>query len=373
MWKSLKGVHYYESKSFESLSYEATKSFDGPKFALFDLDKTLITPKNARNPYTLQADSEPSNYTFLCDEEDLFNLLQSLKRKGYVIAIISNQRRYTDMTQNRIEHFRKYLEKNLSWSPYIFLGLDKRYAKPSTESFKLLCKLLGYMYFSLNVEKLRKIEDGIPNFFMVGDASGPKDPFPPYRYASTDSDFARNLSLLLSKKYVVCQYIRPIDIFGSIEITPRDYQEMIITVGNPGSGKSTASFYLQKAGYKVCVSDIIRNKQKMIDCVRKNVSEGKSVVVDATNPEKEKRTEYIKIAKEFKIPVRILWFVRDGRPFNDTRGIYDTNIGGQRFFSTYYHKEPVPEVAFNVYSKNFNEPVESELKGLINSKIEKIF
>jgi hypothetical protein len=66
-------------------------------------------------------------------------------------------------------------------------------------------------------------------------------------------DFAKNLSLLLSKTYTVCQYVRPIDIFGSKPVIPRDYQELVITVGNPGSGKSVASYSLEKYGYKVCI------------------------------------------------------------------------------------------------------------------------
>jgi bifunctional polynucleotide phosphatase/kinase len=98
----------------------------------------------------------------------------------------------------------------------------------------------------------------------------------------------------------------------------------------------------------------------MIECARKNLSEGRSVVIDATNPYKEKRSDYIAIAKELKILVRILWFIRDGRPFNELRGTYDSNLGGYRTDATYYHKKPVPDVAYNVYSKNFEEPTEDE-------------
>jgi FMN phosphatase YigB (HAD superfamily) len=145
MWNTITGCVYYDSKNFENLKYTTTRDIKGPKFALFDMDKTLITPKNARNPYSLHTDPDPANYTYLCDKSDLINLLQSLKRKGYVISIITNQTRYTEMLQAKIEHFRRDLEENLFWSPYIFIARNDRYLKPATGTFKLLCKLLGFI------------------------------------------------------------------------------------------------------------------------------------------------------------------------------------------------------------------------------------
>ena len=360
MWNSVAGCVYYQSNDFDILTSNTSKFLKTPKFALFDMDKTLITPKNARNPYSLHLDPDPKNFVYLADKKELMTLFQTLKAYNYVIAIITNQTRYTDLLFNKIETFRKDMENELNWSPFIFIANNKKYLKPSTGTFKLLCKTLGFNYEDLNVDYLRKIDKGFPNCFMVGDASGKDDPFPPYRYSSTDRDFSKNLSLLLSKKYVVCHYIRPIDIFGSYYITPRNYQELVITVGNPGSGKSTASYVLQKKGYEVCVSDLIKNKEKMFECVATKLYQGSSVVVDATNPYKKKRMEYIEIARELNIPVRILWFIRDGRPFNELRGTYDSNLGGYRTDATYYHKEPVPDVAFNVYTKNFEEPTEEE-------------
>lgn len=357
MWKSIVGCEYYVSNDFEIIPDKFTKT---PKFALFDMDKTLITPKNARNPYSLHLDPDSSNFILLGEKSEIYGLFHSLKAKNYIIAIITNQSRFTDLLFNKIEKFRQDIEESLGWSPYIFIGRNKKYLKPSTGSFKLLCKNLNIDYNLLNVEYMRKIEKGMPNCFMVGDASGKSDPFPPYRYSSTDRDFINNLNLLLSKKYTVFQYIRPIDIFGSKEVKARNYQELVITVGNPGSGKSSASYSLQQKGYKVCVSDIIKDRVKLIQCVIDNLNSGNSVVVDATNPGKDKRMEYIRVANELDIPVRILWFIRDGRPFNELRGTYDSNLGGYRSDATYYHKEPVPDVAYNVYSKNFEEPAEDE-------------
>ena len=72
------------------------------------------------------------------------------------------------------------------------------------------------------------------------------------------------------------------------------------------------------------------------------------------NYQREKRKVFIDIAKNMNIPVRILWFIRDGRPFNNLRGkMKETN-------TMYYHNKPVPEVAYNTYSKYFEEPISEE-------------
>ena len=80
----------------------------------------------------------------------------------------------------------------------------------------------------------------------------------------------------------------------------------------------------------------------MLQALRTNLQLGRSVVIDATNPSADKRATYINLAKESDISVRILWLIRDGRPWNSLRGI------------------PVPEVAYGVYSKNFVRPTTNE-------------
>jgi hypothetical protein len=67
-----------------------------------------------------------------------------------------------------------------------------------------------------------------------------------------------------------------------------------------------------------------------------------SVVVDATHSSVKNRAPYIVLAKERGYRVRILWHVKDGRPWNAQR------------------PKPVPEIAYAVYSKYFEEPTEAE-------------
>ena len=114
MWKSVIGCEYYQSNDFEIIPDKFIRT---PKFALFDLDKTLITPKNGRNPYSLHLDSDSDNFILLGDKSEIYGLLHSLKAKNYIIAIVTNQSRYTDLLFNKIERFREDMENTLGWSP----------------------------------------------------------------------------------------------------------------------------------------------------------------------------------------------------------------------------------------------------------------
>ncbi len=45
----------------------------------------------------------------------------------------------------------------------------------------------------------------------------------------------------------------------SLEMQIWKHLELVITVGQPGSGKSTVAAQLQKAGYSACVSDLFKS------------------------------------------------------------------------------------------------------------------
>jgi hypothetical protein len=98
------------------------------------------------------------------------------------------------------------------------------------------------------------------------------------------------------------------------------------------------------------------DKELLIECVKMSLESKNKVVVDALNFSKEQRSRYTKLARAMKVPIRILWHILDGRPFNSIRGKEEAMILG----TTYKHKEPVPEVAYANYSKNFEEPTEDE-------------
>jgi len=378
MLVDLKDVIVYESNDFDE-----HKGNVNIKIALFDMDGTLIVPKNGRNPATLHLDTDPKNYIYLEEPDKLWKKFDMLKKAGYVIAIVTNQSKYRQQfgaLELKIRHVLRDFKTNLGWKPYMFINIGPDFLKPSPMSFNLLLMLNGLEVKDLKMNKNQntlKIEKvNLPQCFMVGDAVGKEDPYLPYRYASFDKNYAksisqefRNVSKHLGKNSPdFCKFIRASDFFPHHKVEPRVHRELVITVGQPGSGKSTTSALLQKAGYDVCISDFIKDKDLLIDCVKKSLESKNRVVIDALNFSKEQRSRYTKIARAMKVPIRILYFIREGRPWNAVRGKEEAMIlknsknspEAKLLGTTYKHKEPVPEVAYANYSKNFEEPTESE-------------
>jgi bifunctional polynucleotide phosphatase/kinase len=366
MLVDLKDFFVYESKDFDD-----QKGNVNIKIALFDLDNTLITPKNGRNPATLHLDTDPKNYVYLDTHDNLTKKFDMLKKSGYVIAIVTNQSKYRQQfgaLELKLRHILKDFKTYLGWKPYMFVNVNPNYLKPATLSFQFLLAFNGLEFKDIKPNKnqnLLKIEKvNLPQCFMVGDAVGKEDPYLPYRYADFDKKYAKNISQEfrnthknVPNNYEFCKFIRASDFFPHYKVLPRAHRELVIMVGQPGSGKSTTSALLQKAGYDVCVSDFLKsNKELMIECVKMSLESKNKVVVDALNFSKEQRSRYTKLARAMKVPIRILWHVRNGRPFNAIRGKEEAMILG----TTYKHKEPVPEVAYANYSKNFEEPTDDE-------------
>jgi bifunctional polynucleotide phosphatase/kinase len=287
------------------------------KIAMLDLDGTLVTSANAKR-YT---DNDPTNWVYL---GPISEQLQRLWTDGWTVAIMTNQSRFNNNIEARIENIRQDLENRNTWSPFVFIATaNDIFRKPQTGMLSLLIGLL------------RTDSSHITSIFMCGDGVGLTDPYPPYRWTGADSDLAVSLGIT---------FIRPLELFGTNfdSVVGRDQQEMIILVGNAGSGKSTIASRLAHQNYTSCSNDTLKTQRAMLQTLRTSLQLGRSVVIDATNPSLDKRAVYINLAKESNISVRILWLIRDGRPWNSLR------------------PSPVPEVAYGVYSKNFIRPTTNE-------------
>lgn len=74
-------------------------------------------------------------------------------------------------------------------------------------------------------------------------------------------------------------------------------------VGSPGSGKSHfAKHYLKEYGY--VNRDTLGSWQKCTAMVEKYLNQGKSVVIDNTNPDTASRKRYTEVAKKCQVPIR---------------------------------------------------------------------
>lgn len=308
------------------------------KYALFDLDGTLITPRDGFSPPEYSKSPEP-NYIFL-GKEKIMTTFQELRSLGYTLAIISNQPNFNPNVKKRFIAIQKDFQNTLGWSPDICICISQKYQKPSTKIMKLFPG-----FFTVNSESKSS------ESFFCGDAVGKDDPYPPYRWSNVDLRFAQNLNL---------NFIRPIELFEHYTPKSVNHQELIVMMGMPGSGKSRLAYEFELGSFNFpnsyinCETDMMPNYDRKftLECVENNLQVGKSVIANANNPSRANRKEFIDIARKYHIPVRIFWFIRDGRAFNSLRGKEPKTEDSEVF----YHSKPVPKSAFDRYVSLFEDP-----------------
>jgi len=86
----------------------------------------------------------------------------------------------------------------------------------------------------------------------------------------------------------------------------------------------------------------------MIKEAKKHIEE-QSIIFDSTGGTQKRRAEFIKFAKDNNLPVRCIWVqtsIEDAMERNKQRA----NEGGPK----------IPEIAFYLYRKNFEEPTTDE-------------
>ena len=173
---------------------------------------------------------------------------------------------------------------------------------------------------------------------MADDAAGADTPFAPYTWSDSDRKFAEGIGATFGLP-------NDADYFGSSPpLEGSESQELVLLMGNPGSGKSTTGKALAAKGYTHVEQDVTKTKEKSMKAVIAALEKGGSVVVDATHASEENRKPYKDLAEKKGIPFRILWHIRDGRPFNKLR------------------ETPIKELVYANYTKTFVEPKGPEVQ-----------
>lgn len=285
------------------------------KMALFDYDWTLVRPK--------------SNGVFSKNLQDWMwltkkvpEVLQKLYEDGYCIIVISNQTRNTEMKTNQIIS----VLASLPIPSMIMVAYEDGDKKPNTTMFDIIKSMT-----TKNVDMKKS--------FYVGDALGRPDD-----WSDSDKKFAENIGLtnIYSPDHMFASSNSPSN-HKVINITQAQHQEIIVMVGFPGSGKSTVASTL--TDYKVLHGDELLTSKKMIKEAEKHITQGSSVIFDATNPTVEKRKEYVDLAHKYNLPIRCI--------------VMQTDMA-EAMFRNNARNKVIPKITYYVYRKKYQEPTLEE-------------
>jgi len=238
--------------------YNLRKALYRKKMASFDYDWTLVCPKDGK--------TFPSNVD---DWEWLYpNIPDKIKQyyeDGYMIVIFTNQSK--SWKHEQIQRVANTLEIPL----YIVVATDRGHYKPNTIMF-------DHLFGEYEIDK--------ETSFFVGDALGRKTDF-----ANTDKLFADNIGVSCYSPENMFQ-ITPLKDSVSMNIPELplcETPEIIIMMGYPGSGKSTIAKHICKIDKYVHIEgDVYKTSAKMIKTSNEFITQGKSIVFDATNSSSKK-------------------------------------------------------------------------------------
>ena len=364
--------------SLRSSTSTNSKTSSSTKIGMFDMDHTLIRPKNGRTfPKT------PLDWEFVYP--DIPERLEKLEKDGYRIVIVTNQaqvssakkpdakKRVLAAMKTRLQSVMDALvAKNVH--PEIYASTAKDiWRKPNTLMFE------KYIF--------PEITRVAPSAFYVGDAAGrPKD------HTDTDRSFAYNLYLLFKLYHSDPQspkFYTETEFFNAAHnskdareqreqkswrtIDPKKYlktatggptlaagQNLVIMVGAPASGKSTIASKLARSSHDdnggnngiqtvIINQDTLKTKARCLGAARAALNAGNSVIIDNTNPTVAVRKEFLDLAPS-GCSTQIVWVNLDKDLVMHLNQVRQRLIGAKR----------IPMVAYNVFYKKFEAPTRRE-------------
>ncbi|KAI9373296.1 polynucleotide kinase 3 phosphatase-domain-containing protein [Aspergillus egyptiacus] len=337
------------------------RSTGKPKVAAFDFDSTLVeTASGNRFP------KNSSDWRWW--NECVPSRLRELDAGGYHVVIISNQKAVSlkkektggdskSLTnlKGRVSAVMEQL--GIPLSVYAATENDE-YRKPRAGMWREL--LDDYDFDVTGVDTTESI--------FVGDAAGrPKD------HSSVDRGFAANAGIPFKtpeefflnappepvvESFDPSVYVRSDS--DSTDVSPpfsrESPLELVIFCGSPGAGKSTFYWnYLEPLDYERVNQDILKTRPKCIKVAKEHLAAGRSVVVDNTNADPETRAHWVEVAKEFKIPIRCVYFSASPALCKHNNAVRAANKSLNPESRTL-----LPGIAFGDFLKRFKEPTLSE-------------
>jgi bifunctional polynucleotide phosphatase/kinase len=350
---------------------------DGPeikpstKIAAFDMDSTLIITESGR-----KFPRSRNDWQWMLP--GIPNKLKALNKQGWKVVIFSNQagldkgkQKPADI-QGKVED----MGNELGFPLQCFIAAaEDHWRKPRLDMWYFMCK---YCNGGHDVD--------MANSFYCGDAAG-RMARPGHKkdFSCSDRKFAMNVGLPfhtpeayflgeaeapfswdgVNPKELVAQS-RTTSLFGEVvqkskqtgkvgsnklSITA-NHQELVIFVGYPASGKSTFARRYFEPTYVRVNRDILKSKEKCLKVCEEALEQGKSVLVDNTNPAASTRKQYISLAAKRNIPCRCFHFTASVELAKHLN-MYREHITGGK-------SKHVPRIGYAVFTKNFEEPTLEE-------------
>ncbi|KAL0972774.1 hypothetical protein UPYG_G00194590 [Umbra pygmaea] len=295
--------------------YTAAGVTGSSKIAGFDIDGCIITTKSGKVFPTSTDD-----WRILFPE--IQPRLASLLKKGYKVVFFTNQLGIS-RGKLRPEDFKSKVEnilKTLQLPVQVFVASGPGiYRKPVMGMWEHLTEKANG---GVAVDKSQSL--------FVGDAAGRPVNWAPGKkkkdFSCGDRLFALNIGL---------QFHTPEEFFLGWKCAPFSLplfdprtldssaclydppnasltstkQEVIVAVGYPASGKSTFFHtHVVPKGYVYVNRDTMGSWQNCVSACERALKEGRSVVVDNTNPDIESRKRYLDVSQSLSVPCRCFNF-----------------------------------------------------------------
>eukprot|EP00045_Choanoeca_perplexa_P005658 m.47529 g.47529 ORF g.47529 m.47529 type:complete len:414 (+) comp13234_c0_seq1:76-1317(+) len=337
------------------LVYDTPECVKSDRIVAFDIDWTIIKPKSGK-----KFPQGASDWMFLYPE--VVPKLKELHADGFKVVFVTNQAGVEKGKSTVQELTTKFTAmREAIGFPITTLACtgENHFRKPSIQLWEYLIE-----------ECNDGIQPDLSKCMFVGDAAGRAKnwaPNKPKDFNCSDRMFAENIGVKFQtpEEFFLKQGSVPFA-YGSIDPKslvkdegPMDTaeldcsdQEMVVMVGCAASGKSSISkdYYETERQYSRVNRD--EHGTKCAKMAAAFLAEGKSVVIDNTNPSSTKRAEWLALAKKHKVPARCVHMTTP-RPVAQHLNQFRQNITKGK------HRR-VPDVGYNMYFKHFEEPSVSE-------------
>ncbi|EGG24188.1 SAP DNA-binding domain-containing protein [Cavenderia fasciculata] len=354
-------------QEFDECYFYLEEPISRSKIAAFDMDDTLIRTKSGAKFAQSQSD-------WLFWDDKVPSKIAEYYRLGYQIVIVTNQggigihgrHDHTKFSQvsGKIQDLFRFW--NMPCIAIMACDVDGLWRKPSKLMWNFLVEECTDGSVSINSK----------DCIYVGDAAGRPDNWKSGKkkdFASSDLGFALSSGIafktpeeffLDEPPFVFDQTVGANGIISSDKIPkvattgdiiqgganiipPFQRQELVIMVGLPASGKSTfTETHFVPAGYSRVNRDTLKTKEACYKACQFALDQGKSVVIDNTNPSKEDRKVFIDMAKKLGLPIRCF---RMNTPLDLAQHL-------NYFRERKQGVKHVPNIGYNMFNKCLQEP-----------------